>query len=138
MATVTARKELIVSGGAFETPHLLLNSGIGDKNELEDVQVKSIHHLPDVGKGLSDHLAFQPIGWSANDVVRPVDNVSAFEEWQTNRTGPLTEAVGHQVLFARIPPDAPLFQEHSDPAAGPNSPHIEISFRVCPTQVFSV
>jgi hypothetical protein len=29
-----------------------------------------------------------------------------------------------------------LFQEHFDPAAGPNSPHIEISFRVCPTQVY--
>ncbi|KAJ2935554.1 hypothetical protein H1R20_g1538, partial [Candolleomyces eurysporus] len=29
-------------------------------------------------------------------------------------------------MFARIPPDAPLFKEHRDPAAGPNSPHIEI------------
>ena len=116
-----------MSGGAFETPHLLLNSGIGDKRELEAVQVKSIHQLPDVGKGLSDHLTFQPLGWTANDVVRPpVDNAIAFEEWQTNRTGPLTEAVGHYLMFARISPDASLFKEHSDPAAGPNSPHIEI------------
>ncbi|KAJ2935553.1 hypothetical protein H1R20_g1539, partial [Candolleomyces eurysporus] len=123
--TVTAKKELIVSAGAFGTPHLLLNSGIGDKKELEDVKVKSIHHLPDVGKGLSDHLAFQ-LSWSANDVVRPVDTVAAFEEWQTNRTGPLTETRAHQLMFARIAPDAPLFKEHRDPAAGPNSPHIEI------------
>ncbi|KAJ2933016.1 hypothetical protein H1R20_g4081, partial [Candolleomyces eurysporus] len=124
--TVTAKKELIVSGGAFGTPHLLLSSGIGDKKELEDVNVKSIHHLPDVGKGLSDHLSFQ-VSWSADDVVRPVDTVAALEEWQTNRTGPLTEAVGHQLMFSRIPPNAPLFKEHRDPAAGPNSPHIEIS-----------
>ncbi|RXW13839.1 hypothetical protein EST38_g12015 [Candolleomyces aberdarensis] len=132
--TVTAKKELIVSGGAFGTPHLLLNSGIGDKKELEDVKVKSIHHLPDVGKGLSDHLTFQ-VAWSANGVVRPVDTVAALEEWQTNRTGPLTEAVGHQLVFSRIPADAPLFKEHGDPAAGPNSPHIEISLATRGSQV---
>ncbi|KAJ2935556.1 hypothetical protein H1R20_g1541, partial [Candolleomyces eurysporus] len=132
--TVTAKKELIVSGGAFETPHLLLNSGIGDKKELEDVNVTSIHHLPDVGKGLSDHLTFT-VGWSANGVVRPVDTVAALEQWQTNRTGPFTEAVGHQLLFARIPADAPLFKEHGDPAAGPNSPHIEISLSSGGTRV---
>ncbi|RXW14761.1 hypothetical protein EST38_g11095 [Candolleomyces aberdarensis] len=123
--TVTAKKELIVSAGAFGTPHLLLNSGIGDRKELEDVKVKSIHHLPDVGKGLSDHFGFQ-LSLSANGVVRPVDTVAALAEWQTNRTGPLTEALGHQLMFARIPPDAPLFKEHRDPAAGANSPHIEI------------
>ncbi|RXW18207.1 hypothetical protein EST38_g7641 [Candolleomyces aberdarensis] len=133
---VTAKKELIVSAGAFGTPHLLLNSGIGDKKELEDVRVKSIHHLPDVGKGLSDHLVFQ-FTWSANDVVRPVDTVAAFEEWQTNRTGPLTEVGVHQVIFSRIPPNASLFKEHGDPAAGPNSPHIEISLSSLGPQVVS-
>ncbi|KAJ2935555.1 hypothetical protein H1R20_g1540, partial [Candolleomyces eurysporus] len=122
---VSVSSELILSGGAFGTPHLLLNSGIGDKKELEDVNVTSIHHLPDVGKGLSDHPAFL-VSWSANGVVRPVDTVAAFEEWQTNRTGPLTEIGIHQLMFARITPDAPLFKEHRDPAAGPNSPHIEI------------
>ncbi|KAJ2913535.1 hypothetical protein MD484_g6879, partial [Candolleomyces efflorescens] len=124
--TVTAKKEVILSAGAFGTPHLLLNSGIGDKKELEAVKVKPIHHLPEVGKGLSDHLTF-PVGWSANGVIRPVDYPAALAEWQTNRTGPLTEAVGHQVMFARIPPDAPLFKEHRDPASGPNAPHLEIT-----------
>jgi hypothetical protein len=33
-------------------------------------------------------------------------------------------------VFARISPDAPLFNNQSDPAAGPNSPHIEFTFRV--------
>jgi choline dehydrogenase len=107
-----------------------LNSGIGDKEELEEVKVKPIHHLPDVGKGLSDHL-FIPITWSANDVVQPVDNAAAFEEWQVNRTGPLTQNPSPLLMFARIPPDAPLFKEHRDPAAGPNSPHIELILAVC-------
>lgn len=122
-----------MSAGAFGTPHLLLNSGIGDKKELEAVKVKAIHHLPEVGKGLSDHLTF-PVGWSANGVVRPVDYPAALEEWQTNRTGPLTEAVGHQVMFARIPPNAPLFKEHRDPASGPNAPHLEITLAVGPSR----
>ncbi|KAJ2935799.1 hypothetical protein H1R20_g1296, partial [Candolleomyces eurysporus] len=123
---VTAKKEVILSAGAFGTPHLLLNSGIGDKKDLEEVKVKAIHHLPEVGKGLSDHLTF-PVGWTANDTIKPVDYAAALEQWQTNRTGPLSEAVGHQVMFARIPPSAPLFKEHRDPASGPNAPHIEIT-----------
>lgn len=123
---ITAKKEVILSSGAYGTPQILLNSGIGDKQDLEKVNVTTIHDLPDVGKGLSDHMTF-PISWSANGVIKPVDSVAAFELWQTNRTGPLTEAVGHQVMFARIPSDAPLFKDHDDPASGPNSPHIEIT-----------
>ncbi|KAF6757972.1 pyranose dehydrogenase [Ephemerocybe angulata] len=126
--TVTAKKELILSAGSFGTPHLLLNSGIGDKKELEELKIKSILDLPDVGKGLSDHLTV-PVTWSSNATYAPVDYVAALEEWQTNRTGPLTEAVGHQVIFTRIASNSSIFKEHSDPASGPNAAHIEITLR---------
>ncbi|KAJ2913538.1 hypothetical protein MD484_g6870, partial [Candolleomyces efflorescens] len=134
-----AKKELIISSGSFETPHLLLNSGIGSKPELESIGVQSIHHLPDVGKGLSDHLTFQPLGWSANGVaVPPVNNEVAFEEWRVNRTGPLTEAVGHQLTFARIGREVRgSVWNGSDPAAGVNSPHIEIAFFTVGPQVMA-
>ena len=65
--SVTARKEVVLSGGTFETPHILLNSGIGDKAHLDSVGVKTIHHLPDVGKGLSDHVSlFTTFSMNAN------------------------------------------------------------------------
>lgn len=54
---IDANKEVILSAGAFHSPHILLNSGIGDKDEIEQAGVKSIHHLPGVGKGLQDHPA---------------------------------------------------------------------------------
>jgi choline dehydrogenase-like flavoprotein len=50
-----ARKEVIVSAGTFNTPHLLLHSGIGDKEELAKVGINSLVHLPSVGKNMSDH-----------------------------------------------------------------------------------
>lgn len=127
--TVTAKNEVILSAGAFGTPTILLNSGIGDKRDLDEVDVETIHDLPDVGKGLSDHLTF-PISWSANDVATPVNTTAALEQWQTNRTGPLTEAVGHQLAFARIPQDSPVLNDHPDPASGPNAPHFEITLLV--------
>ena len=53
---VSARKEVILSAGAFGTPHILLNSGIGEESHLDSVGVKTVHNLPDVGKGMSDHV----------------------------------------------------------------------------------
>ncbi|KAG2005482.1 aryl-alcohol oxidase [Coprinopsis cinerea AmutBmut pab1-1] len=125
--TLTARKELILTAGAFGTPHILLNSGIGDREELADVGVETIHHLPDVGKDLHDHV-FASVMWTNRiPAPRPVSPAQALAEWQANRTGPLTEAAGagHQVLWSRIASDSPIFEEHDDPASGVNAPHIE-------------
>lgn len=52
---VTA-KEVIVCGGAFNSPQLLQVSGIGDSDRLRSVGVKPVHHLPGVGENLQDHL----------------------------------------------------------------------------------
>ena len=68
--TVTASKELILSAGAIGSPQILLNSGIGDKKELEAAGVKTILNLPDVGKNLTDHMTV-PLSWSATGPVPP-------------------------------------------------------------------
>ena len=54
--TVTARKEIIVSGGAYCSPPILLRSGIGPKEELEKLGIRCAVDLPGVGKNLLDHL----------------------------------------------------------------------------------
>jgi len=51
-----AKKEVILSSGAFGSPHLLMLSGVGDKEELEKVGLKTEVHLPGVGKNLQDHV----------------------------------------------------------------------------------
>ncbi|KAF2083900.1 GMC oxidoreductase [Saccharata proteae CBS 121410] len=59
--TYTARKEIILSAGALDTPKLLLLSGVGPAHELSAHNITPIHHLPGVGKNLQDHPFFSLI-----------------------------------------------------------------------------
>ena len=51
---IEARREIILSGGAFNTPQLLMLSGVGDARHLVEMKVKTVHHLPGVGRNLQD------------------------------------------------------------------------------------
>ena len=53
---VRASKEVILSGGAYCSPIILLRSGIGAREELEKVGIECRIELPGVGKNLMDHL----------------------------------------------------------------------------------
>ncbi|KAI0595077.1 hypothetical protein F4775DRAFT_392357 [Biscogniauxia sp. FL1348] len=56
--TIISSKEVVVSAGAFRSPQLLMLSGIGPAAHLEEVGVKTLVDLPEVGQGLSDHMSF--------------------------------------------------------------------------------
>ncbi len=49
-------KEVILCGGAFNSPQLLQVSGIGNSEELQKAGITPVHHLPGVGENLQDHL----------------------------------------------------------------------------------
>ncbi|GAB4010362.1 choline dehydrogenase [Nocardioides ultimimeridianus] len=51
-----AAGEVILCGGAINTPQLLQLSGVGDRDHLAQVGVPLVHHLPGVGENLQDHL----------------------------------------------------------------------------------
>lgn len=53
---IYAAKEVILSGGAINSPQLLMLSGIGDADHLKDVGVSLVQHLPAVGQNMEDHL----------------------------------------------------------------------------------
>jgi choline dehydrogenase len=61
--TVRARREVVLSGGAVNTPQLLLLSGIGPAGHLREVGVDVVHYLPGVGGGLQDH-PLVPVVWN--------------------------------------------------------------------------
>lgn len=67
-------REVIVSGGAIHSPHILMLSGIGDADELTRLSIPVVAHLPGVGRGLKDHLA-APVQYQATQ------NVSAAKEF---------------------------------------------------------
>ena len=53
-----ASREIIVSGGAVNSPQILLLSGIGPREHLEAVNVSVVHDLPGVGENLHNHVSF--------------------------------------------------------------------------------
>ncbi len=53
-----AGREVILSGGAFGSPQLLLLSGIGPRDELAAHRIDVVHELPGVGRNLQDHLDY--------------------------------------------------------------------------------
>ncbi|MBM3347349.1 MAG: hypothetical protein FJY55_12745, partial [Betaproteobacteria bacterium] len=54
-----ARREVILAGGAYASPAILLRSGIGDAGELSALAIKPVCELPGVGRNLQDHLITQ-------------------------------------------------------------------------------
>ena len=55
---VRASREVILSGGPINSPHLLKLSGVGPAEELKALGIDVVHHLPGVGENLQDHLEF--------------------------------------------------------------------------------
>ncbi|XP_051160813.1 uncharacterized protein LOC127281240 [Leptopilina boulardi] len=86
---VGINKEVIVSGGIINSPQLLLNSGIGDKEELKAIGLSVIHHLPGVGKNLHDQVMY-PLIFSTNETNINFLNWASAMEYLLNRKGPLS------------------------------------------------
>ncbi|KIK53520.1 hypothetical protein GYMLUDRAFT_265013 [Collybiopsis luxurians FD-317 M1] len=132
--SLNATREVILSAGAVKTPHLLLLSGIGDPTQLSAVGVKPIVDLPDVGQNLQDHplLTIQYTVNSTDTLDNLFQNATFLEQqlelWQANRTGELVLSSSNQWGWLRLPENSSVFQNHSDPSAGPTSAHYEFLF----------
>ena len=67
---VNASLEVVVSQGAIQTPKLLMQSGIGDEQELARFSIATKQHLPGVGRNMHDHVALSLV-WNATDAPLP-------------------------------------------------------------------
>ena len=92
-----ARGEVIVSGGVYGSPQLLLLSGVGPGAHLKDMGVAVVHDLPAVGANLHDHFNSY-VAWRAtrtgtlNDLaLSPTRKVMAGIEYVLGRRGPLSQ-----------------------------------------------
>ncbi|MFO1091323.1 MAG: choline dehydrogenase [Hyphomicrobiales bacterium] len=68
-------REVVLCGGALNSPQLLLLSGIGDAGDLKQAGVPLVEHLPGVGRGLKDHVA-APVQYVARKNVSPARELS--------------------------------------------------------------
>jgi choline dehydrogenase len=73
---IDASREIILSMGAIQTPHVLMLSGVGDQAELKRVGLDVIHHLPGVGQNFQDHTMIGGCVWEPNEAL-PARNNSA-------------------------------------------------------------
>ncbi|KAI0384668.1 GMC oxidoreductase [Hypomontagnella monticulosa] len=60
--TVTAKREVILSGGTFNSPQLLMLSGIGDADHLTQFGIRVIRHSPGVGQNMMDNQEMPIVG----------------------------------------------------------------------------
>ncbi|KAL0064102.1 hypothetical protein AAF712_008962 [Marasmius tenuissimus] len=128
LQSAVASKEVILSAGTLGTPHILLNSGIGDNATLSALGVETFHHLPSVGQNLTDQPSMLN-GWVVNTTDTNETNLKdpqLLKQWQETRTGPLVDPIIGTFGWLRVPEDAPVFQRVEDPAAGPKTAHYEL------------
>jgi choline dehydrogenase-like flavoprotein len=84
--SINARKEVIVSGGAVNSPQILMVSGIGPEAELRRAGVDVVHNLPGVGKNLHNHVAYF-INFFINDTDTRALNWATAMEYLLFRDG---------------------------------------------------
>jgi choline dehydrogenase len=100
--TVSAGAEVVLAGGAINSPQLLMLSGIGPADHLREVGVEVRHDLPGVGSGLQDH-PLVPTIWhvrSGRSLFR-AESPSGYAQWFGARRGPLTSNLAEAGLFTR-------------------------------------
>lgn len=105
----SASREVILCGGAVNSPQLLLLSGIGPANHLRAIGIPVVTDLPGVGHNLQDHLAV-PIICAC---LRPVSLASAeslgnVAKYALLRRGMLTSNVAEAGAFVKTDPDVPV------------------------------
>ncbi len=114
-----ADRESLLSGGAINTPQLLMLSGIGPADELRRAGIDPIHDLAGVGKNLQDHLNVNVIATvsghrSYDPLYNLVPKVIAGVRYYLTRTGPATSNIAEAGAFVRSDPRmaAPDIQYH--------------------------
>ena len=108
---LNAGGEVILSGGAVNSPQLLLLSGIGDAQEIKRHGLAVVHDLPEVGKNMADHLdvtimhaasSRRPIGVAPSFLPRGIGGLFSYI---FRRKGFLTSNVAESGGFIKSSPD---------------------------------
>lgn len=133
--------EIIISAGAIDTPRLLMLSGVGPKEKLEELGIPIVADNPEVGANLRDHpfsimqLQVTPEvmtvwQWSSNETQA----IIARELYAANASGPLGWNNGYSFAAFRLPDSAwPEGVDNAHYLSLPDDrPHVLIQFSTVP------
>lgn len=106
---VRARKEVILSAGAFNSPQILMLSGLGPAEHLRQFGIPLVQDMPGVGQNLQDHVSLVALAF----LINTTDTISLptfFAPWETamsdfmnHRKGPFATASGIEAIaFANV------------------------------------
>ncbi|TAF64673.1 MAG: FAD-dependent oxidoreductase [Cytophagales bacterium] len=119
---VEVEKEVILSAGAFNSPQILMLSGIGDKEELQKHNIPLVHELRGVGKNLQDHLmtfvsSLCSKNVTLNSALKPLNQIKHIANYLFFKKGPITASPLETVSFLKTNPhlDRPDIQMHFSP-----------------------
>ncbi|MBK9490829.1 MAG: GMC family oxidoreductase N-terminal domain-containing protein [Haliscomenobacter sp.] len=117
----SAKKEVILSAGAFNSPQLLLLSGVGAAEELKRFGIPLKKELPGVGQNLQDHLFVNASAITKvkgiNHALAPLSQLKYLLQYAINKTGPMTIGPLEAVAFTKVVKDndRPDLQLHFAP-----------------------
>jgi choline dehydrogenase len=103
--TIRARHEIVLSGGTYNTPQILMLSGIGDREHLESLGIPVVAHRPAVGQGLRDHIYPHVYSIAAEGVDGsvPLDlSDAAVQQWLDTHEGPASYFTENGVAWVAL------------------------------------
>ena len=115
-----ARREVVLSGGAFGSPQLLLLSGVGPADELQRHGIPVVHEMPGVGRDLQDHLDFI-ISYKSRETdtfgigpTATMNIIKAIAPWRRDGSGLISTPYSEAGAFLKSEPglDRPDLQIH--------------------------
>ncbi|KAK4651709.1 hypothetical protein QC762_601080 [Podospora pseudocomata] len=107
--TLKAKREVIVSAGAFQSPQLLMVSGVGPRVELAKHKIPLIADRPGVGQGMQDHVFFGPSWRVKVETLTRIANDPLFVlgefagPYTFKKQGPLTNPVCDFLGWEKVP-----------------------------------
>ncbi len=115
---VRANKEVILSGGAVNSPQMLLLSGVGPADHLRSMGIDVVLDLPGVGQNLQDHV-FASVCYSCTQPISffTAETAENFQEYIEHQSGPLSSNIAESGAFMKTRPDVlePDLQYHFTP-----------------------
>ncbi|MGB0938361.1 MAG: GMC family oxidoreductase [Colwellia sp.] len=103
---IHCNREVILSGGAFGSPQVLMLSGIGESKHLTEKGITCVHDLPGVGQNLQDHIDYvQTFKVDSNQdafgisIKGGLSMLKSMFEWKRHRTGKITSSLAESGAF---------------------------------------